>query len=204
MTLRERFMERKILLISASGMAAATVVGFGALALTTSGSSLVSNSIPTSHVASATSGTTNGSSSSPAVGSTPPHPHWGIGRMGRAVYSESVLKQSGGSYKTVISVVGTLKAISSSSISVLRPDTGVTITASITSTTRFANTSESALAADLSSNTAVTVRLVETSNNAVSVSVPPPPGTRPRPGFGRFGGMFPPPKGATSNSSASA
>ena len=204
MILRERFMERKILLISASGLAAATVVGFGAFALTTSGSSLVSNSTPTSHVASATSGTTNGSSSTPSVGSTAPHPHWGIGRRGREVYLESVLKQSGGSYKTVISVLGTLKAISSSSISVIRPDTGATITASIASTTRFANTSESALAADLSSNTTVTVRLVETSNNAVSVSVPPPPGTHPKPGFGRFGGTFPPPNGATSNSSASA
>jgi hypothetical protein len=60
------------------------------------------------------------------------------------------------------------------------------------------------LAADLSSNTTVTVRLVETSNKAVSVSVPPPPGTHPKPGFGRFGGTFPPPNGATSNSSASA
>ncbi len=197
-------MERKMLLIGASGLAAATVVGFGALALTTSGSSLVSNSIPTSHVASSPSGTTDGSSSTPAVGSTPPRPHWGIGRMRRAVYSESVLKQSGGSYKTVISVVGTLKAISSSSISVTRPDTGAAITASIASTTRFVNTSESALAADLSSNTTVTVRLVETSNNAVSVSVPPPPGTRPSSGFGRFGGTVPAPTGATSNSSASA
>lgn len=203
MTLRERFMERKRLLIGASGLAAATVVGFGAFALTTSSSSLASNSIPTSHVASTTSGTTNGPSNSPAAGSTP-SPHWGIGRLGRAVYSESVVKQSGGGYETIVSVAGTLKAISSSSISVTRPDTGATITASITSTTRFANTSESALAADLSSNKAVTVRLVETSNNAVSVSVPPPPGARPRPGFARFGGTFPPPNGTTSNSSASA
>lgn len=194
-------MMRKRLLLGSAGLAAATAVGFGAFTVTSGGSSLASNSVPTSKVASSTNTTPN----VPASGATR-RPHWRMGRrMGRSVYSEVVVKQSDGSYKTIISVVGSLKSISSNSITVVRPDTGATITAAITSTTRFGNTTESALASDISTGTAVTVRLTETANNAVSISVPPPPGTRPKPGAGRFGGPFPPPNGtASSSSSASA
>lgn len=194
-------MNRKRLLLGSIGLSAATAVGIGAVTLAAGGSSLASNSVPTSQVATTTTSPTNGSNST----STPPrHRGFGFFRGPGAVYSESVLPQQGGGYKTVIEVRGALSAISSSSISVTRPDTGATVTAAITSSTRFGNTSESALAADLSSHTSVTVRLIETSNNAVSVSVPPPPGTHPKPGTGWARGTFPPRNHPASNSSTSA
>ena len=194
-------MVRKRLLLGSVGIASAAAVGLGAFTLTSSGSSLASNSVPTSTVAS----TSNATSTPNSTGSKP-NPRRGlrIGNFGQAVYSEVVTKQVNGTFKTLISVDGSLKSISPTSIAVTRPDTGATITAAITSTTKFFNTTESALAADLSSNTAVTVRLVETSSNAVSVSVPPPPGTYPKRGVGRFGGAFPPRRGTPLSSSASA
>lgn len=191
-------MNRKRLLLGSTGLAAAVAVGIGAVALTSGGASLVSGTVPTSNVASTST------AASPNTANPTPRPHWRMGPLGGAVFSETVVKQQAGGYKTIIEVRGALTAISSGSISVTRPDTGATITAAITSTTRFRNTTEVALASDLSSHTAVTVRLIETANNAVSVSVPPPAGTRPKPGSGPFGGTFPPRNGATPSSSASA
>lgn len=192
-------MKRKRLLFGSTGIAAAVAVGIGAVAVTSSGSSLASNTVPTSQVASTPSSSTNNSTSSPA-----PRPHRRFFGMGRAVYSSSVVPKQGGGYETIIEVRGKLSAISSSSITVIRPDTGADVTAPITSATRFGNTTEAALASDLSSNTAVTVRVVEIANDVVSVSVPPPPGTQPKPGNGWFRGTFPPPNRPTSNSSTSA
>ena len=191
-------MNRKRLLLGSTGLAAAVAVGVGAVALTSGGASLASATVPTSNVAS-TSTAALPNTTNPAS-----RPHWRMGRMGRAVYSETVIKQKSGSYKTIVEVRGPLTAISLGSISIIRPDTGATITAAITSTTKFGNTTAAALASDLSSHTAVTVRLIETANNAVSVSVPPPAGTRPKPGSGPFGGTFHPRNGASQSSSASA
>ncbi len=185
-------MNRKRLLFGSIGLTVATAVGISAVALTSSGSSLVSSTVPTSKVVSAN------------VATSAPVPHRRVGPRARAVYSETIVPVRGGGYKTIIQVRGALHAISSSSISVIRQDTGATITVAITPTTSFVNTTDSALVSDLSSKKAVTVRLVETSNNAVSVSVPPPPGTRPKPGPGQFRGTFPPRNGTTPVPPASA
>lgn len=166
-------MNRKRLLMSSSAVAAAVVVGAGALGVA-GGTSLVSSTVPTSHVVSST---TTSSSSKPKP---PRGPHAFMFRpMARSVYSDSVVKTKSGSYETIISVHGPLTAISSTSISVKRPDTGATITATIGSSTKYLNTSESKLASELSSNTSVNVVLVETSGVAKVIAVPPAPGTRP-------------------------
>lgn len=191
-------MNRKRLLVGSTGLAAAVAVGMGAVALTSGGASLASATVPTSKVASTST------AASPNTANPAHRPHWRMGLMSRAVYSETVIKQKAGGFKTIIEVRGPLTAFSSGSISVTRPDTGGVITATITPTTRFGNTSAAALISDFNSHTAVTVRLIETANNAVSVSVPPPAGTRPKPGSGPFGGTFPPRNGATPSSSASA
>ncbi|MCL4552587.1 MAG: hypothetical protein M1305_03395 [Candidatus Marsarchaeota archaeon] len=192
-------MNRKRLLLGSTGLAAAVAVGVGAIALTSGGASLASATVPTSNVASTSSAAVPNTTTKPAS-----RLHWRMGRRGGAVYSETVIKQKSGGYKTIIEVRGSLTAISSSSISITRPDTGTIITAAITSTTRFGNTTAAALASDLSSDTAVTVRLVETANNAVSVSVPPLAGTRPKPGSGPFKGTFHTRSGVNQSSPASA
>lgn len=176
--IQEKLMNRKRLLMSSSAAAAAVVVGAGALGLA-GGTSLVSNTVPTSHVVSSA---TTSSSSKPK----PPHGPRGFmfRPMGRSVYTDSVVKTKSGSYKTIISVHGQLTAISSTSISVKRPDTGAIVTATIDSSTKYRNTSESKLASDLSSNTAVNVVLVETGGVAKVIAVPPAPGLRPPLGRG--------------------
>ena len=191
-------MRRQRMILGATGLAAVGIVGFGAMTLSSGGSSLASSSVPTTQVAS--SGTSQSATSTPHH-----HPRFRFGRPGFSVYSEIVIPQKSGSgYETIISVTGKLSAISSSSISVVRPDTGATVTAAITSSTKFGNTSEAALASDLSSNTAVTVRLVETGGNAIGVGVPRKPGTMPGARFGHRNNSFPLPGGTGTQSSASA
>jgi len=191
-------MRRQRMILGATGLAAVGIVGFGAMTLSSGGSSLASSSVPTTQVAS--------SGNSQSATSTPNHhPRFRFGRPGFSVYSEIVIPQKSGSgYETLISVTGKLSAISSSSISVVRPDTGATVTAAITSSTKFGNTSEAALASDLSSNTAVTVRLVETGGNAIGVGVPHKPGTMPGAKFGHRNNSFPLPNGTGTQSSANA
>jgi len=156
---------RKILLFGSSALGAAAVIGVGALAFSSGSSALVSNSIPTSQVAASTSST-------PAAG----HPHVKHVGLRKAVYSQTVVPIKGGGYKTVEMVKGSLTTISSSAISVTRPDTGTVIAGNITPSTKFRNTTEAALVADLSVKPAVTVRIVERDGNVVMVGVP---GTKP-------------------------
>lgn len=191
-------MNRKRILMGSSAVAAAVIVGAGAIDLT-GATSLVSSTTPTSHVV----------SSSTTSSSTKPKPPRGPRRfmfraMGRSVYSETVVKTKSGSYKTIISVHGPLTAISSSSISVKRPDTGATITASINSSTKYLNTTEAKLASDLGSNTAVNVVLVETGGVAKVVAVPPPPGTKPPFFRGPLDRGNAPSNGSTTSSKATA
>lgn len=156
-------MRKKGLLFGSSALGAAAVIGVGALAFGSGSSALVSNSIPTAQVATSTS-------------STPPsgHPHVKHVGLRKAAYSETVVPVKGGGYKTVEMVKGSLTAISSSSISVTRPDTGAIIAGNITSSTKFRNTTEAALAADLPAKTAVTVRIVESGGNVIMIGVPEP------------------------------
>ncbi len=166
-------MRRKRLWIGSTVLAAAVVVGGGALTLGSGGSSLVSTSVPTSKLA--------------ATLTTPGHPtrpngmHRGfmMGLRPGSVYSESVLAVKGGGYKTVIGVRGVLTAISSTSVSVKRPDTGATVSASISSTTKFGRTKEATLASDLSSGKSVRVMLVETGGVAKLIAAMPAPGAHP-------------------------
>ncbi|TAN22848.1 MAG: hypothetical protein EPN30_08115 [Actinomycetota bacterium] len=191
-------MRRRRMILGATGLAAAGIVGIGAATISSAGSSLASSSVPTTQVASPSN---NQSTNSTAH----PRRHMGFGRFGFAVYSETVVPQKSGSgYETIISVTGKLSNISSGSISVVRADTGATVTAAITSSTRFGNTTEAALASDLSSKTAVTVRLVETGGNAIAIGVPPTPGTGHGARFGHYMGSFPPPRVTAPNSSANA
>lgn len=152
-----------------SAAMAAVVIGGGALALS-GGTSLVSGSVPTSSVV------PNSTSKST------PKPHHGLmfRGPGRAVYSESVVPVKSGGYQTIVMVKGLLSSVSSTSISVKRPDTGAIVTASIGSDTKFHRTTEATLASDFSSNKAVRVMLVEVSGTAKSVTVPPKPGIRVR------------------------
>lgn len=191
-------MRRRRMILGATGLAAVGIVGFGAMTLSSGGTSLASSSVPTTQVVS--SGT-----SQSATSTSHRHPRFRFGRPGFSVYSEKVIPQKSGSgYETIISVTGKLSAISASSISVVRPDTGTTVTAVITSSTKFWNTSEAALASDLSSNTGVTVRLVETGGNAIGVGVRPKPGTMPGARFGHRNSSFPLPSATGTQSSASA
>lgn len=183
---------RKRVWVGTTAVAAASAVGIGAMALG-GGSTLASNTVPTSQVAASTSAT---------VSPTPPktdHRHFGFGAGGRSVYSASVISKAGGGYATIISVHGPLITISPTSISVQRPDSGAIVTASISSTTKFGNTTEAALAGDLSPKTAVNVMMVETGGVAKVVVVPPAPGTRPKFPVGPMAGRF-----GQSNSSGSA
>ncbi len=144
---------------------AAVLIGGGTLVLS-GGSSLVSGSVPTTSVAS---------------NSTPkPHPVFMFKGPERAVYSESVVPVKSGGYETIIMVKGSLSAISSTSVSVKRPDTGAIVTASVASSTKFIRTTEAALASDLSSGKVVTVMLVEVGGTAKSVMAPPKLGVRVR------------------------
>lgn len=188
-------MTKRKVLIGSTALAAITAVGTGALIVASGGSSLVSNTVPTSKVVSSSS--TSSSSSTPK-----PHPKFMFRRFGQGVYSETVVPQKSGGYKTIISVKGTLSAITSSSISVIRPDTGATVTATISSSTKFHSTTESALEADISSNKTVTVRLIESNGSAFAVMVPPAPGTRPKFPKGPLVGR-PTPPSSTSTSSGS-
>lgn len=163
-------MRKKSLLIGSVAFGAVASVGSAALMLGAGSSALASNTIPTSQLASTSS----------FASPRPPH-DLRFGGPGRAVYSEDVVPIRSGGYRTIVMVHGPLTAISSTSISVKRPDTGATITASINSSTKFRNTTESTLLADLHANTSVTIRVIETGGKALVVSVPPPPGTRPHP-----------------------
>ncbi len=165
-------MRRKRLWMGSTALATAVVVGAGALTLGSGSSSLVSSSVPTSKLA----------ATLPAPGH-PSHPkgmHHGfmMGLRPGSVYSESVLAVKGGGYKTVIGVRGVLTAISSTSISVKRPDTGAIVIASISSTTKFGRTKEATLASDLSSGKTVKVVLVEAGGVAKLIAAMPAPGTR--------------------------
>ncbi|NNN19794.1 MAG: hypothetical protein HKL84_08075, partial [Acidimicrobiaceae bacterium] len=123
-------MIRRRILFGSTGLAAAAVVGVGAMTLGSGGTSLTSGSAPSSQVAA----TTNSQSSNAAK----PHPHFMFRGAGAAVYSERVVPQKGGSgYETIIEVKGKLSAITTSSISVIRPDTNAPVTAVISPTTRF-------------------------------------------------------------------
>lgn len=166
-------MRRKRLWMGSTALAAAVVVGGGALTLGSRGSSLVSSSVPTSKLAAAIP--------TPGHPSHPKGTHHGfvMGFRPGSVYSESVLAVKGGGYKTVIGVRGTLASISSTSISVKRPDTGAIVSASISSTTKFGRTTEATLASDLSAGKTVKVVLVETSGAAKLIAAMPAPGAHP-------------------------
>lgn len=194
-------MTRRKLLFGSTAIAAALVVGTGSMVLASGGTSLVSNTVPSSQVAASTTTT-------PTPPAAKVHPHgpkhrgWARG-FSRGVYSETVLAQKAGGYKTIVSVKGTLTAISATSVSVKRPDTGALITASISTRTKFPRTSEAALAADIAAKKAVNVRLVDVGGTAVVVILPPAPGTVPaHPKHGKHP-VFPA-KGSTTSSAAGA
>lgn len=168
--IEEKLMKKKSVLVGSIAIAASTTIGVGALAL--SGTSLASNNVPTTHLAASSTTKTP----SPAKR---PHPGFRFMHFGQGVYSETVIHAKSGGYKTIISVNGRLSALSSTSISVTRPDTGTAVTASLNSSTKFARTTESALQKDISSSTSVTVRLIEIDGVAKVVAVPPAPGPRP-------------------------
>ena len=63
----------------------------------------------------------------------------------RSVHASLIVKTSGGQYVTVDFDRGVVKSVSSTSITIERPD-GVTVSASITSATKFRRTTEAALA----------------------------------------------------------
>lgn len=183
-------MVRKRLWMGSAVFAAMAVVGAGALALGSGGSSLVSNSVPTSQLASSTSSSTR-----------PPkvmHHGFMMGLKPGLVYSKSVLAVKGGGFKTIIGVRGVLTAISSTSISVKRADTGAIVSASISSTTKFGRTTEAALASDLSSGKTVRVMMVETNGTAKLIALLPPPITKPA-----ANGEVPMQSSVSSNSSSS-
>ncbi len=172
-----------------SATMAAVLIGGGTLVLS-GGSSLVSGSVPTTSVAS---------------NSTPkPHPVFMFKGPERAVYSESVVPVKSGGYETIIMVKGSLSAISSTSVSVKRPDTGAIVTASVASSTKFIRTTEAALASDLSSGKVVTVMLVEVRGTARLVAVPPSPGSRPVSHGTPLAGHVAPPASSNTNSSGTA
>lgn len=188
-------MKKKSIIFGSIAVAASTTVGVGALAL--SGTSLVSNNVPSSHLAALTT--------TPTPSSTKPHhPKFRFMHFREGVYSETVVHAKSGGYKTIISVEGSLSALSPTSISVTRPDTGTTVTASIKSGTKFARTSESTLLSDLNSKTSVNVRLIEIDGVAKVVAVPPPPGTRPLvPHHARSSGSTSPGNSGSASSSSS-
>lgn len=172
-------MRKRTVLVGSTAVAAVAVVAGGAMI--TGGTSLTSGTVPTSTIAGPSGSSTPGTA-------TKPHRHFVMMRRfgGPAVYAQSIVPLKAGGYRTIIEVKGTLAAISTTSISVKRPDTGALVTAAITSSTKFPRTSESALAADLGANKVVTVRMVEVGGTAKVVVVPPPPGTRPHPFAGHF------------------
>lgn len=188
---------RKRVWVASTAVAAASAVGIGAVALG-GGSTLASNTVPTSQVAGSTPAIAN------PVPPGPPDHRFMLREGRRSVYSENVIAKKAGGYETIIRVHGPLSAISSTSISVTRPDTGAAITASISSTTKFRNTTEAALAGDLTSNTAVNVVLIEVGGVAKAIIVPPAPGTRPHPPGGPLAGRFVQPNNFTSSGSSSA
>jgi len=158
-------MRKQSLLFGSSALGAVAVIGVGALVFGANSTTLVSNNIPTSQVAASTSSTPSSV--------TPPVKHIGLRR---AVYSETVVPAKGGGYQTIEMVKGSLTSITSSAVSVTRSDTGAIIKGNITPSTKFRNTTEATLSANLFAKTAVTVRIVERGGNVVMISIP---GTRP-------------------------
>jgi hypothetical protein len=136
----------------AAGTLAVAVVGGAAFAVA---GPLMGSTVPTATVQSssaavqAASGNTPSTSQTPAAGRAGKDGKGGEGilrrLMTRSVHASVVVKSKGGTYVTLTLDRGTIKSISSSSITILRPD-GVTVTAPLTSSTKFLRSSESALA----------------------------------------------------------
>lgn len=123
----------------AAGTLSVALVGGAAFAVAgpLMGSTVSSTAAPASVQAA------NGTSPAPAAAG-----RGGILRhlLARSVHASIVVKSKGGGYVTLTLDRGTIQSISSTSITILRPD-GVSITAPISSSTKFLRGTESSLAA---------------------------------------------------------
>jgi hypothetical protein len=125
-------MRKKSLFIGSTAVGAAAIIGTLALGVSSSASALSSATSPT---------TKSAQTPSAATKVHPPN----LGPFGRSVYTETVVPKAGGGYRTIEMVKGPLTAISSTSISVTRLDTGKTMTENVTSSTKFRNITEAHL-----------------------------------------------------------
>jgi hypothetical protein len=132
----------------AAGTLAVALVGGAAFAV--AGplmSSTVSSTVSTPASAAAVQTASGNTGSSSASQAKPAKGRAGVLRklLSRSVHATLVVKGKGGTYVTLTLDRGTIQSISSTSITILRPD-GVSVTAPISTSTKFLRASESSLA----------------------------------------------------------